>query len=62
MSRRSKSVAGEGQGRLPATDASGEEDYGHIDALHWDNGIFELEGAWGQIRVVATGVGLNLEV
>jgi hypothetical protein len=49
-----------GQGRPPATDASGEIDYGQIDAMTWDVGQFELEGSWGAMNISATTVGLTL--
>jgi hypothetical protein len=51
----------ENQGAPPASDASGELDYGHIDDLRRDGDIFELEGDWGNIRVIAAGVDLELE-
>jgi hypothetical protein len=49
-----------GQGSPPATDASGEIDYGQIDAMTWDVGRFELEGGWGAMNISATTVGLTL--
>ena len=42
-----------GQGAAPATDASGERDFGHIDSLEWDGGTFRLEGDWGRMEVSA---------
>jgi hypothetical protein len=50
----------EEQGAAPATDASGEADYGHIDDLRWDGQLFELAGDWGRIDVTAAGVRLDL--
>jgi hypothetical protein len=41
------------QGAPPATDATGEIDYGHIDAMTWDSGLYELQGDWGEMRVRA---------
>mgnify|MGYP000368437538 CR=1 FL=1 len=42
------------QGAPPATDASGEIDFGHIDSLVWDDGTFRLEGDWGRMEVSAS--------
>lgn len=42
-----------GQGAPPATDASGEIDYGHIDTMTWDSGLYELQGDWGAMRIWA---------
>jgi hypothetical protein len=50
----------EGQGVPPATDATGEIDYGHIDDMQWDGDDFRLEGDWGRIQVVAASVSLVL--
>jgi hypothetical protein len=41
------------QEAIPATDASGERDFGHIDSLEWDGGTFKLEGDWGRMEVSA---------
>jgi hypothetical protein len=41
------------QGAPPATDASGEVDFGHIHSLKWDGNAFKLEGDWGRIEVSA---------
>jgi hypothetical protein len=51
----------ENQGAPPATDATGESDFGHIDDLEWGEGVFELNGDWGQIRVLAEDVSVDLE-
>jgi hypothetical protein len=40
------------RGGEPATDASGEADWGHIDTLTVRGDVFELAGDWG--RVVLT--------
>jgi hypothetical protein len=44
------------QGGRPATDASGEIDYGHIDSFEWDDGRFVLQGDWGSADVTADRV------
>lgn len=49
-----------GQGAPPATDASGERDYGNIDSLQWDEGHYSLEGDWGQMQVDAGQVEIVL--
>lgn len=41
------------QGVPPATDASGEADFGHIDSLAWEGNVFTLEGDWGRMEVSA---------
>lgn len=43
----------EEQGAAPATDASGEIDFGHIDSLVWDDNVFMLEGDWGRMELSA---------
>jgi hypothetical protein len=50
-----------GQGALPATDASGEIDYGHIDTMTWDAGLFELQGDWGTMRIWAKSARVVLD-
>lgn len=35
----------------PATDASGELDWGNIDSFTWDESRYELEGDWGAVIV-----------
>lgn len=45
-----------GQGQPPARDASGEIDYGHIDAFEWDGSGSLLEGGWGRMEVLADRV------
>jgi len=48
-----RSLTWTGQGTPPAVDASGETDYGGIDALFRDGSVFHLEGDWGSIDVVS---------
>lgn len=48
------------QGAPPATDASGELDHGHIDALAWDDGHFRLHGDWGTMEVTAARAEVEL--
>lgn len=50
-----------GQGAMPATDATGEVDYGHIDALTWDSGLYELQGDWGAMRIWAKSARVVLD-
>lgn len=49
------------QGSFPATDASGEVDWGHIDSLTWNDGRFDLEGDWGKMRLDARTVRVDLD-
>lgn len=37
----------------PAADASGEVDYGNIDTLRTDGEVYELDGDWGAMRLIA---------
>lgn len=41
------------QGSRPAVDASGEQDWGGIDALRQLGAVYQLEGDWGAIEVVS---------
>jgi hypothetical protein len=42
------------RGSHPATDASGENDWGNIDSFAVvDDGVYELEGDWGHVRVAS---------
>lgn len=50
----------EDQGLAPATDATGEADYGHVDDLRWDDETFELEGEWGRMSLEADGVEVDV--
>lgn len=34
-----------------STDADGEVDFGNIDSLVIDNGVFLVEGDWGKVRI-----------
>lgn len=43
----------EGQGLMPAVDATGERDYGSIDALFVTPGAFILESDFGRIAVAS---------
>lgn len=49
-----------GQGNPPATDASGERDYGHIDSFDWEPGVYVLHGSWGHLDIAASGVQVQL--
>lgn len=51
--QRVRKLVWSGQGTLPATDASGEKDYGGIDALFWNGSSFHMEGDWGTIEVTS---------
>lgn len=35
----------------PYTDATGEIDYGNIDFLYLSNGVFDIGGDWGHLRI-----------
>lgn len=48
------------QGVRPATDATGEVDYGHIDDLRWEGETFELEGDWGRMTLEARSVEVDV--
>ncbi|MFI8303888.1 hypothetical protein ACIF80_10590 [Streptomyces sp. NPDC085927] len=37
----------------PAVDASGEQDWGGIDALRQLGAVYQLEGDWGAIEVAS---------
>jgi hypothetical protein len=50
-----------GQGAPPATDASGAVDYGHIDSMRFEAGVFELEGDWGAMTVHAADARILLK-
>lgn len=49
------------QGGLPAIDASGELDYGHIDALEWEASNYALEGDWGQMNLIAGDTAVSFD-
>lgn len=42
------------RGSSPATDASGEPDWGHIDTYTYDGAVHELSGDWGAVRITGT--------
>ncbi len=46
----------EGQGRVAAVDAAGEQDYGSIDTFDHDGNGYALTGDFGRIEVVAGGL------
>jgi hypothetical protein len=48
------------QGRVPAHDASGEIDYGAIDAFSAAASTFTLEGDWGRMEVESDAPVLEL--
>ncbi len=48
------------QGTRPAHDANNEIDFGHIDALTWDEEHVALEGDWGQVDLDATSIQVEL--
>lgn len=37
----------------PSVDSDGELDYGNIDTLRTDGEVYELDGDWGAMRLVA---------
>jgi len=49
------------QGAPPATDAKGEEDFGHIDSFEWEKGRFVLQGDWGRIDADAVEIQTALQ-
>lgn len=51
----------EGQGLVPAVDASGEQDYGSIDALIVAPNAFIVEGDFGRMTVAADPPSVSLE-
>lgn len=50
----------EGQGLVPAVDATGEQDYGSIDALTVTSDAFILEGDFGRIAITAAPPSVSL--
>jgi hypothetical protein len=49
----------------PATDATGEPDYGHIDTFHRldpESPTWELAGDWGQALIAEPVVALDLDL
>jgi len=47
-------------GSHPAVDASGEEDYGHVDSFEWDEVGHVLEGDWGRIEIICSTIEVQL--
>lgn len=45
---------------LPAIDATGEIDYGHIDRFEWEGDAFELSGDFGRVELSAETVVVRL--
>ena len=41
------------RGTRPAVDATGEEDWGHIDTFEFDGDSYELSGDWGHVRLTS---------
>jgi hypothetical protein len=48
------------QGSPPARDATGEIDFGNIDAMTFQDDAFELEGDWGSMKLTSASVRINL--
>jgi hypothetical protein len=48
------------QGAPPATDATGEQDFGHIDSFEWEDGKFLLHGDWGRLEAEADKIETTL--
>lgn len=48
------------QGAPPATDATGEVDFGNIDSFEWDRSGYSLEGDWGRMELIAKQIGVRL--
>jgi hypothetical protein len=48
-----RKLSWEEQGQTPAVDASGEEDWGHIDSFEWEDGRFVLVGDFGSLEADA---------
>ena len=49
-----------GQGALPATDATGAQDYGAIDAFTSDADSYALQGGWGRMHLRAGSLRVDL--
>jgi hypothetical protein len=37
----------------PFRDARSETDFGNVDAFVWDEGVYELSGDWGHVRIAS---------
>lgn len=48
-------------GGSPASDASGEIDFGTLDVLQVDDGKYTLSGDFGEVRVVSAPPTLTLD-
>ena len=48
-----RSLTWEDQGSPPATGASGETDYGHVDSFEWEDDRFLLSGDFGRLDLKA---------
>lgn len=53
-------VSWQAMGQQPATDASGEKDWGHIDSFVWAATSYKFEGDFGQISLQAATLGVEL--
>jgi hypothetical protein len=49
-----------GQGKPPATDATGEQDWGAIDSMHYEGNEYLLGGDWGTLTVKANSIEAEL--
>jgi hypothetical protein len=58
---RVKRLLWERQGMKPATDASGDEDYGYIDVFEFEASVYHLEGDRGRMEISAGAVTAELE-
>jgi hypothetical protein len=53
-----KRITWDNSGLKPATDATGEVDYGNIDSYHAEGGRHVLSGGWGTVELDCQGVRL----
>jgi hypothetical protein len=49
-----------GQGIQPVRDATGEQDWGAIDSMQFEDGRYRLEGDWGTVAITASGIEVRL--
>ena len=49
-----------GQGNPPATDASGQRDWGAVDSMQFAGNEYLLEGDWGIITLTAAGLEVDM--
>jgi hypothetical protein len=54
------SLRWEGQGSVPAVDATGERDYGSVDALRMTDDAYVVEGDFGRIAVASAPPSVEL--